>query len=222
MLHLVHKNNIKAQLMSNNEIISRLIKYKNALTKLRSLGIVKVFSDNLGDTAGVTASQVRKDFSTLNIKGNKRGGYNITELLNNTTDILGDEQGQKIIVVGCGNIGMALMNHNRFGGDQMKIVAGFDSNIEKVDNSANIPILQMDKLKSFVLKNNIKVGIIAVPEPVANEIYNAMKEAGIKGFLNFTHVNLREEETIVNNIDIELEVENIFYKINFMEKENKL
>jgi redox-sensing transcriptional repressor len=66
---------------SNKNCIIRLSKYKNALNRLQALGFVKVFSDNLADAIGVTASQVRKDFSIFGISGNKRGGYKVEELI---------------------------------------------------------------------------------------------------------------------------------------------
>ena len=72
----------------NKNCIIRLSKYKNALAKLKALGFVKVFSDNLADAAGVASSLVRKDFSIFGITGNKKGGYLIDELIENISDIL--------------------------------------------------------------------------------------------------------------------------------------
>ena len=57
------------QAMANRSCIIRLSRYKNALNRLRTLNFVRVFSDNLADAAGVTAAQVRKDFSLF---GNHR------------------------------------------------------------------------------------------------------------------------------------------------------
>ena len=66
--------------MANRSCIIRLSRYKNALNRLRTLNFVRVFSDNLADAAGVTAAQVRKDFSLFGITGNRRGGYKVDEL----------------------------------------------------------------------------------------------------------------------------------------------
>ncbi|HNT35953.1 MAG TPA: winged-helix domain-containing protein [bacterium] len=68
-------------MITNKNCIIRLSRYKNALYRLRSLGFVKVFSENLADAVGVTASQVRKDFSLFGISGNRRGGYEVSLLL---------------------------------------------------------------------------------------------------------------------------------------------
>ena len=68
-------------MITNKSCIIRLSHYKNALYRLRSLGFVKVFSDNLADAVGVLPSQVRKDFSIFGISGNRRGGYQVDLLM---------------------------------------------------------------------------------------------------------------------------------------------
>ena len=66
--------NSDEKMIVSKKHISRLSRYRKALFRLKELGFVKVFSDNLGEAVGVTASQVRKDFSLFGISGNKRGG----------------------------------------------------------------------------------------------------------------------------------------------------
>ena len=78
--------------MSSRSRILRLSRYKNASLRLKSLNFVKVFSDNLADATGVTASQVRKDFSIFGISGNRRGGYQIDELLTQLNKVLGKDK----------------------------------------------------------------------------------------------------------------------------------
>ncbi|MFH1878101.1 MAG: winged-helix domain-containing protein, partial [Candidatus Omnitrophota bacterium] len=77
--------------MSKSTII-RLSRYKNAVSRFKKLGFVKVFSDNIADAVGVAPSQVRKDFSMFGISGKKRGGYVIDELLSNFNSILGKDK----------------------------------------------------------------------------------------------------------------------------------
>ncbi len=76
---------------TGKKLIIRLSQYKNALERLKSLGFVKVFSDNISDSVGVTPSQVRKDFSIFGIPGNKKGGYLINDLVEELRKILGKQ-----------------------------------------------------------------------------------------------------------------------------------
>ncbi len=91
----------------HGEMIIRITKYYRILHKLKSLGLERVFANNLGDAAGVNATIVRKDFSLLKIIGQKRGGYEIDKLISSLDKILGKDKPQRAIIVGCGRIGGA-------------------------------------------------------------------------------------------------------------------
>jgi len=201
--------------MSDRNRVLRLSRYKNAVLRLKSLNFVKVFSDNLADATGVTASQVRKDFSIFGISGNRRGGYNVDDLLGQLNKVLGKDKLQKLIIVGVGNIGKALLNYPGFSKSEIKIVAGFDIDHTKFAPNAEIPILPLDELTNYVKKNRIEIGIIAVPDFAAEQVFGVMAEAGIKGVFNFSPIRLPERAGIVvNNLDLETELENLIYFVN--------
>ncbi len=213
----------------NKEIILRLSKYKRLLQKLKALGLEKVFSNNLGDALGVTSALVRKDFSCLKIKGNKRGGYVIDELIAEIDTILGKNNPLEIIVVGCGKIGTAIMQYNGLARDGITVAAGFDILPDKVSYKGDILILPMSELDNFVHDRQIKVGVIAVPESAATEVFEKMIKAGILGYLNFSPVELKCTKDsqipldskscyVINNINLAVEIENLFYHVNKKEE----
>lgn len=209
-------------MLINKNCVIRLSRYKNALYRLRTLGFVKVFSDNLADAVEVLPSQVRKDFSIFGLAGNKRGGYQIDILISKINNILGKDQVQKVIIIGVGNIGTALMKYKGFEKEGMKIMACFDTDTTKLNRQAEISVLPVEELKDFVQNNNIKIGIIAVPDNAAPQVLDLMLEAGIKGILNFAPIRLKSPENcIINNVNIELELENLIYYVNALEKANK-
>ena len=204
----------------NKEFILRLTKYKRLIHKLKSLGFERVFSNNLGDAIGVTPALVRKDFSTLHLSGNKRGGYNIDMLVEEFDVILGRNTPQNVIIVGCGRIGQALMQYPGFVSDDIHVVAGFDKVPANIKIDVSIPILGMDKLKSFVTENNIKVGIITVPGDEASNVLDQMIDTGIRGVLNFAPVELKcqkydcDYKCVIHNVNIGLELEHLFYQVS--------
>ena len=60
----------------------------------------------------------------------------------------------------------------------------------------------MDELKGFVEKENIDLGILAVPVASANEAAAAMIEAGVKNIWNFVPTDLHidiSSDTIIQN-----------------------
>lgn len=210
----------------NRGIVLRLAKYLRVLHKLKSLGFVKVFSNNLGDAIGVTPAVVRKDFSIISIPGNKRGGYNIDVIVEEIERILGKEERQQVVVVGCGKIGQALMAHGDFEREGIEIIAGFDTDPERINPAAKIPVFPLQELQAFSEKRNIRVAVLAVPDHAATEVFEAINMAGIPGVLNFTPVDLKctkcdfddcGHPCVVQNVNIGLEIENLFYLVRMQE-----
>lgn len=206
----------------NNDMLIRVTRYYRALNRLRAIGLEKVFAHNLADAAGVSAAVVRKDFSILGFHGQKRGGYDITDLTARIGAILGKGEEQHVIVVGCGRIGKALMHYNGFEQDGIRIVAGFDNDpVVYSDASQPIPVYPLSRLDEVVGALKVNVAIITVPENAATDIYASLLAAGVTGIMNFSPVTLKPQRTadgtlpVVHNINIGLELEQIFYELKF-------
>ena len=212
----------KQDQFAQKEMIQRLVRYKNILLKFKSMGLSRVFSDNLGDAAGISASLVRKDFSLAKLAvGNKRGGYPIETLLQCLDAILGTHILQRIIIVGCGKIGTALMNYKGFANENIEVVAGFDNNPARINPAATpVPILPGSQLAAFVKEQQIQVAVLAVPENAAAGILDQLAAAGVQGVLNFSPVQLKTGTALfVQNINIAFEIENLFYFVRFNQRQ---
>lgn len=211
----------------NSDMIIRITKYYRILNRLRSLGLEKVFAHNLADAAGVSAALVRKDFSLLEIYGQKRGGYEIPDLLEHLGRILGKtEEPQNVIIVGCGRIGKALMHYNGFEPDGIRIVAGFDSDpLIYSDSTHPVPVYPISRLEEVTSTFDVQVAIITVPESATSDSFHRLMQVGIRGILNFSPITLKpiklEDGTfpVVHNMNIALELEQIFYKLQFPKTE---
>ncbi|MBN1124920.1 MAG: redox-sensing transcriptional repressor Rex [Sedimentisphaerales bacterium] len=210
-------------MVANRACIVRLSTYKNALKRLKALGFKKVFSDNLGDAAGVSPAQVRKDFSLFGVTGNKRAGYQVDDLIDQLGEVLGKNEIHKLVIVGAGRIGVALLRYKGFTVGGIEVAAAFDIDPAKFDQKSDIPILPLEELCSYVQENNIKIGILAVPDMSAQQVAELMISAGIKGILNFAPIQLRGgEDVVVNNINLELEIENLIYFVSAGHKVKKI
>jgi len=204
----------------NRDFILRLSKYKRLLHKLKSLGFVKVFSNNLGDAIGVSPALVRKDFSLISLPGNKRGGYNIDTVIAQLNNVLGEGSPHRVVLAGCGKIGRALMEYKEFAKDGIEIVAGFDIDPESVRSASRVPVHAVSQMVEFVRANGIKIGIIAVPDSAASQVLELMLQGGIRGVLNFAPIELKAAvgcSCIVQNVNIGLEIENLLYLVNHVE-----
>jgi len=155
----------------------------------------------------------------FDLTGNKRGGYQLETLVEKLNVILGKDKKQKIIIVGCGKMGKALMNYNGFPRVGIRVVAGFDSEPSLLEPDAPIPILHVSKMKEYIAENNIKLAVLTVPEPSAQSIVDSLMNTSIRGVVNFAPISLKGSDTcLIHNINIEQEFEKLFYRIQFADR----
>jgi redox-sensing transcriptional repressor len=202
-------------MVSNKNCIIRLSRYKNALVRFKTLGFIKIFSEYLADAVGGTSAQVRKDFSLFGISGNKRGGYQIDALITKLNNILGKNEIQKVVLVGAGQLGSALIRYNSFEKEGIKIVAAFDIDPAKINSKPPTPIMPIDDMIKFIQKNNIKIAILSVPDVAAQQTLDMLVKGGIKGVLNFAPIEIKGMgDCIINNVNLAVELENLIYFVN--------
>jgi redox-sensing transcriptional repressor len=205
---------MKTNAATNINCIIRLIQYKNAIQRLKKLGFIKVFSDNLGDATGVISTLVRKDFSMFGITGNKKGGYIVDSLLEQLNRILGKEEVQKAVIAGAGKIGTALMEYQGLRNEGFEICAAFEINPQKFNSESRIPVYHIESMQEYIEKNVIRLGIIAVPTDAAQQVFDTMILAGIRGILNFAPIQLKAPpEIAVSNVNIAMELEKLWYYV---------
>lgn len=195
--------------------IGRLLNYKHLLNRFKALGMVKIFSDNIADPLGISASLVRKDFAIFGISGSKKGGYLIDSVLAKIDHILGSDKVQEVVVIGVGRIGEALMSYKGFYKEGIRIVAGFDIDVKKIRPDGDIPVMPIEEFPQFIKKHNVKVAIMAVPDVAAQQTLEIIRSSNIQGILNFTPVKFKStHEMVINNFNIENELVNLIYFVN--------
>jgi redox-sensing transcriptional repressor len=69
-------------------IVSRLPRYLQALEHMQRDGYKTTSSQELGDSIGISAAQIRKDLSQFGEFGKQGTGYSITYLVDQIQDIL--------------------------------------------------------------------------------------------------------------------------------------
>jgi len=195
--------------------IYRLSVYLRCLARLKDNNIHTVSSEALAKVAGVKPTQLRKDLAYFGHFGTRGLGYDVTELSTMISDELGTTSLQPVILVGVGNLGLALLSYRGFEKEGFEILAAFDAEPKRRrDKQIKQPILGMDELKDFVLKNAVKMAILTVPAVAAQEVVNQLVQAGIVGILNFSPIVVSvPEEVMVNNVNVAIELENLSYFI---------
>ena len=175
----------------SDAVIRRLPRYYRQLTDLCGRGIVRISSHSLGQEMNITASQIRQDFSCFGEFGQQGYGYNVEELRSEIGHILGVDNDHHLIMIGVGNLGCALLHNFHFSQAGFTVDAAFDISPAVVGTSVNgIPVYSMEELDSFVQQHHIDVVVLTIPQSVAQDTATHLIELGVRGFWNFTNVEL--------------------------------
>jgi len=133
--------------------------------RLRDNAIQTVSSGNSGQVAGVKSTQLRKDLTYFGQFGTRGLGYDVAALSKMISDQLGTTSLQPVILVGVGNLGLALLSYRGFEKEGFEIIAAFDSEpARRRDKELHLPILGMSELPDFVAQHHVKMAILSVPQ----------------------------------------------------------
>ena len=194
-------------------IVARLPRY------LRALSVLKTKKDTtnskeLGLMLGYSAAQIRKDLSQFGEFGKQGTGYNIDFLTSQIQSILNIDRDWKMILVGCGNIGHAILNYSGFSKNGYHIVAAIDSDPALIGttSSQGITIRDMQDAETIIRKENIEIAMLTVPGSAAQEVAEKLVAYGIKGILTYAPAFLNlPEEIRVEYLDPVLSLQHITY-----------
>lgn len=194
--------------------IARLSLYYRLLASLEKTGEEIVSSENLGRKTGCTAAQVRRDLASFGSFGRPGSGYDVKGLKETISKILGKDRGWKVALVGVGNLGSALLSYDGFRPQGFHIVGAFDNDKELFGKRCgDIKIQDIRNLdRSVAYSQNIKIGIITVPAPSAQEVANKLVSCGLKAILNFAPAKLSvPKEVELQNVDLSQELDKLSY-----------
>lgn len=174
-----------------------------------------ISSTNLGRRLGLTAAQVRKDFAYFGQFGYPGIGYRCEEMVVEIKKILGTDRIWNVALVGCGNLGQALLGYRGFQKQGFQVVAAFDVNSEIVGSEFNGLVVQhLNEMVETAKIKGIRLAILAVPSEAAHQVVDQLVEAGITGILNFAPVTLSLPKTIsVVGVDLAMELEQLAFAV---------
>lgn len=179
----------------SDAVIRRLPRYYRHLTDLINRGVTRISSHSLGQEMGITASQIRQDFSCFGEFGQQGYGYNTQELRMEIGHILGVDIQHHMILIGAGNLGHALLKNFPFSQNGFVLDAAFDVNPDIVGSAINdVPILHFDDLEAYLRQHTVDVVALTIPQSIAQSTASRLIELGIRGFWNFTNVELVSSE----------------------------
>jgi redox-sensing transcriptional repressor len=195
--------------------LQRLPQYHHFLVELEAKGVNRVSCSLIGQALGLVPVQVRKDLQYTGIIGKPKTGYSVSELIRAIETFLGWNNINEAFLVGVGNLGTALLGHERFSKFGLRIVAAFDTDPAKIGKWIHEKaVLSLDKLADLAPRMSIHLGIITTPAEVAQAVADEMVKGGIQAIWNFAPVKLRvPEHIIVHNEDLYSTLASLSWKL---------
>jgi redox-sensing transcriptional repressor len=190
--------------------------YLKALRKLKSNGVTRIMSKELAAYVSIESTTIRRDFSFLGNLGKQGYGYNVDDLIRIFSDQLGMNFDEKIILVGAGNLGKALLNYNHWNHVVGEIVCAFDLNPEAV-HGASVPVHDLSDLAANMPKG-CRIAILCISQNV-QETVNLLVANGIKGIVNFTSEHFTvPKDVYIKSVDVVSSIQELVFETNSMEK----
>lgn len=178
--------------------LRRLPWYLSYVKLLKRQDCNHVSSTQIAREINVSASQIAKDLSYVNISGKTRVGYDIDQLIAVLESFLGFTKKHPAVLFGVGSLGAALLSDSGLEQYGLKILAGFDINPQILGDEINqIPVFHADEFKQKNKKLKAQIGILTVPSGVAQEVADFMIAGGVKAIWNFTPFRINVPENIV-------------------------
>ena len=197
----------------------RLSLYYRIFQRFNAEKIEKANSKQIAEAIGIDSATVRRDFSYFGELGRRGFGYDVKKLMNFFADLLNDNAITNVMIVGVGNMGRALLHYRFHERNKMKVVMAFDIDDHPEVGSTTsdgIPIYGISQIKEKIQSGNVQTAILTVPSVKAQEVASILVQAGVKGILCFSPVNLSlPKDVVVQYVDLTSELQTLLY---FMRK----
>ena len=195
--------------------LERLATYLRSLLDVEQAGVSTISSAALEELAGINAAQFRKDLSYFGEFGRPGVGYNVADLHAKITTILHMDVDHRMILVGAGNLGAALVGYPGLSEQRLHLVAVFDNNYAKIGRTLwHLDIQPVERLREANAELGARIGIIAVPRAAAQTVAGQMVAAGIRAILNFAPTILKvPPHVLVRNVSMAQELSVLCYHL---------
>jgi redox-sensing transcriptional repressor len=193
---------------------NRLSVYLRCLNELAAAGVETVSSQAMAEQFNLNSAQIRKDLAYFGEFGVRGVGYYVSELREHLRQILGLTRDHRIVVIGAGNLGLALANYQGFNRNTFQIVALFDNDPAKVGTRtrSGLEIISIDRLTEVIGREAVDIAVLTVPAATAESVLEAVTEAGVKAVLNFAPVQLHPKPGVkLKNVDLTISLESLSY-----------
>ncbi len=192
--------------------------YLKALRKLSSCNRDRVLSSELSELVNIASTTIRRDLSFIGCLGKQGYGYDVEKLIKTFNEVLGTGFDEKIVLIGVGNLGQALLNYNRWAYVVGEIVMAFDIRKDLIGTEVKgIPVYDIAELEQRIPKD-CRIAIVAISTD-AQEVVERLHKCGVIGLIDFTHTHIQTPKgMIIKTVDIVTNIQELVFETNTLKK----
>ncbi|HMA42359.1 MAG TPA: redox-sensing transcriptional repressor Rex [Gemmatimonadales bacterium] len=199
----------------SDSTVRRLALYLRFLEQSAAQQVTTISSAELARRGGTTSAQVRKDLSFFGSFGKRGLGYSVPELSARIREILGLKRTHRVVLVGAGKMGGALLHYRGFRQHGFDVVAIYDKDPKKIGTrSDGLMVRDVRQLEADLKKEPPDIAILVTPAEAAQEVTDRLVRAGVKAILNFAPVSLAvPDDVAVQSVNMALELETLSFAL---------
>ncbi len=199
----------------SDSTVRRLALYLRFLEHSAAQGLTTISSAELARRGGTTSAQVRKDLSFFGSFGKRGLGYSVPELAARIRDILGLKRTHRVVLVGAGKMGGALLHYRGFRQHGFDLAAIYDKDPRKIGARSNgLVVRDIRLLEADLKKEPSDIAILVTPAEAAQEVADRLVRAGVKAILNFAPIPLVvPNDVAVQSVNMALELETLSFAL---------
>lgn len=199
----------------SDSTVRRLALYLRFLEQSAAQQVATISSAELARRGGTTSAQVRKDLSFFGSFGKRGLGYSVPELSARIREILGLKRAHRVVLVGAGKMGGALLHYRGFRQHGFDVVAIYDKDPKKIGTrSDGLMVRDVRQLEADLKKEPTDIAILVTPAEAAQDVADRLVRAGVKAILNFAPVSLAvPSDVAVQSVNMALELETLSYAL---------
>ncbi|WP_026344046.1 redox-sensing transcriptional repressor Rex [Nocardia sp. BMG111209] len=194
--------------------VTRLATYLRVLAALADEGVLIVSSEELAVAAGVGSAKLRKDLSFLGPNGVRGVGYDVARLRGRIEEALGLSDGHRVILIGAGNLGRALVGYRGFRRRGFSMVGVFDRDPALIGESiTGLTVRDVAGLAGAVAELAPTIAVVAVPDAAAQAVCDDLVAAGLRSILSFCSITLEAPAAVeVRRVDLAVELQMLSFE----------
>ncbi len=195
--------------------VGRLSLYYRELFRLSDGGTTSINSRELGKLVNVSPAVVRRDLSALGTIGRRGVGYTVELLIEAIGQALGSGLQWRVILIGVGSLGDALLRYRGFQRLGFQLVGAFDVATERIGTEiGGVRVRDASQMKPALAELSPDLAILAVPAEKAVEVAGELVAGGITGILNFAPTTLKLSSAVaVVNVDLASELQRLAFSV---------